>query len=313
MIKRVTISLIVLSFTTLTNCTGELSKEEDQIQIIPLSNYELLQGNWVSIGELDAHENPMLFTFWNNTCSYIYPFGQYSTFEMIGDTLRILERGRIRQGDTLGGKLLYDFLLTNLNENRAILTPINRESRDLLFHTDYADSTTITLQRIEKKNNIIPNVVSFGSTGCFGFCPSQVIEVDTNLNVKFVGGMYANPEGSYSGTIDQGVYDRLLSLVNHLPVDSIQEHYSAGWTDDQTCGLYMVYGNDTLHTSAYGFDKEPIELRLLFHFMMELPQLAQLQPDTIDKYDIRGYARFAKYFWGKIPSPPALPPPIIKE
>ena len=60
----------------------------------------------------------------------------------------------------------------------------------------------------------------------------------------------------------------------------MKKQYSAAWTDDQNCIVTIQTKDKTYKSSAYGFNKEPIALRILFQQLQQLHQENTLEPDT---------------------------------
>lgn len=55
------------------------------------------------------------------------------------------------------------------------------------------------------------------------------------------------------------------------------------WTDYQTCDI-SIQTKDTIYkTSVYGFNKEPLELRILFNELMELYKHTEMKMDSMHK------------------------------
>ena len=106
------------------------------------------------------------------------------------------------------------------------------------------------------------------------------LEIDRLGNVIFDGRAYTEKEGLYSGTLSKNELERILSEINSIQLDSLKIWYAANWTDDQTCGVSIETMNKTYESSAYGFNKEPMELRMLFDRLMELHKNMELTKDS---------------------------------
>jgi hypothetical protein len=113
----------------------------------------------------------------------------------------------------------------------------------------------------------------------------------------------------YSGTLSKKDLEIIKSEINSIELDSLKKRYSANWTDDQTCGVSIKTKNKTYESSAYGFNKEPIELRILFYRLMELYKNMELKKDSTisDKF------KFQKFQYTGYPPPPPPPPMPEKE
>ena len=60
----------------------------------------------------------------------------------------------------------------------------------------------------------------------------------------------------------------------------MKKQYSAAWTDDQNCIVTIQTKDEIYKSSACGFNKEPIALRILFQQLQQLHQENTLEPDT---------------------------------
>lgn len=112
------------------------------------------------------------------------------------------------------------------------------------------------------------------------------LEIDSVGNFYFVGARYTEKIGNYFGKLSPEIFDRVVTEINSIELDSLQQFYEAHWTDDQTCGV-LIQTKDTIYkSSAYCFNEEPVELRILFHTLMELYKNVELKEDTLveDKF-----------------------------
>ena len=128
-------------------------------------------------------------------------------------------------------------------------------------------------------------------TGCFGTCPSMYLEIDSMGNFFFEGKNFTEKEGLYSGILSDDELKIIKSEINSIQLDKLSELYMARWTDDQTCGVSIKTKDKTYESSAYGFNNEPVELRILFHKLMELYKTIELKKDSniIDKFKLNKF------------------------
>jgi hypothetical protein len=106
------------------------------------------------------------------------------------------------------------------------------------------------------------------------------LELDSLGNLLFDGQYHTDKEGLYSGKISAAELKLITTKVQAIQLDSLESNYSASWTDQQTCGVRIQTKDNTYQSSAYGFNKEPVELRILFHKLMELYKYAKLNKDS---------------------------------
>lgn len=252
---------------------------------------EKIKGNWkTEYFKKGWKETAFIFTFQDSTCSYLY-WGEYSNYWINGDTLNIKERIRKSTDYVSGGKITYKFLVDSITSDNLTLKPITDETKKLFDNFESQVFSKIQLTRIRSQFDWKIERIGFYSTGCYGTCPSMYLEIDTVGNIYFNGRYYTEKEGFYSGKLSANELEIIKSEVNSIALDNLKKMYSAGWTDDQTCGV-MIKTNDTIYeSSAYGFDKEPIELRILFHRLMELYKNAELKKDTTvqEKFKFKGF------------------------
>ncbi|WP_224994303.1 DUF6438 domain-containing protein [Cesiribacter sp. SM1] len=106
--------------------------------------------------------------------------------------------------------------------------------------------------------------ISYGSSGCYGTCPSLYIRVDEDRNLWFWGEAFTEKEKGWRGSVSQKEYDRLLRQIHQLSITTLQPDYAAPWTDDQTQCVSIHYKGGEINSCAYGLHEEPVELRILF-------------------------------------------------
>jgi hypothetical protein len=265
-----------------------------------------IQGDWISdIIKSDLDERRLIFSFEDTLCIYGYAWGEYTRFEIKEDLLLIKE-AKFNQRDIPKNKKTYVFKILTLSDDSLVISATTKETKELYDHYVDFKADKIILHKVKKKNSIIPSKISFFSSRCYGTCPSILLEIDSSKKVSFYGYAYADKEGGYTGKISMKDYSFILNKIRNLQLDSIKEDYSANWTDDQTCGVVIDYQNKVLHSRVYGFDKEPIELRILFHKLIEVYKQINLQKESIDLSNFKH-----KEMYNKIVPPP--PPPYFDE
>ncbi|WP_445956682.1 DUF6438 domain-containing protein [Yeosuana sp.] len=270
---------------------------------------EKIKGNWKT-EYFKGHwkETAFIFTFQDSTCTYLYPWGEYSRYWIDGDTLNIKEQILKKRNNVSGGQITYKFLVDNITSENLTLKPITDETKKLFAYYEDHDFNKILLTKIKNQFDWKTERIGFYSTACFGTCPSMYIEIDSVGNILFNGENYTDKEGLYSGKLSKQELETIKSEINSIELDRLKKMYSANWTDDQTCGVIIKTADKTYESSAYGFDKEPIELRILFHRLMELYKNVELKKDTtiVKKFKFKG---FHNNGYRPIPPPPPPPPP----
>ncbi|UBM58686.1 DUF6438 domain-containing protein [Marinilongibacter aquaticus] len=279
-----TTTFILFIVTGLSSCTHKQTITE-----MPLR--EKMKGNWKTEYFKGAwKETAYIFTFQDSTCTYLHPWGEYSNYWINGDTLNIKERIIKWRDNERGGKITYKFLVDSITSDNLTLKPITEETKKLLDNYENEVFDKIHLIKIKSQFDWKTERIGFYSTVCFGTCPSMYFEIDSVGNILFNGKYFTEKEGFYSGKLSAYQFEIIKSEVNSIRLDSLNKMYSANWTDDQTCGVIIKTSNTTYKSSAYGFDKEPIELRILFHRLMELYKNVELKKDTTiqEKFKFKG-------------------------
>ncbi len=250
--------------------------------------HEQLIGNWkTDYVNAYSQETAYIFSFRDSTCSYLQPYGEFSKYWISGDTLMIKEKTQRGRSQVYEGKLTFKFLIDSLTADLLTLKPITAETKELLNIDIAVDTAYIKLTKVKTRYNWKPEYITFYSTGCLGACPIMFLEIDSASNFYFIGTGYTEIIGNYSGKLSPEIFDHVVSEINSIELDSLQQFYEANWTDDQTCGV-LIQTKDTIYkSSAYGFDEEPVELRILFHTLMELYKNVELMEDKTVENKLR--------------------------
>ena len=259
-----------------------------------------IQGDWVTdFIKNDANKPFYIFSFQDTLCSYLYPSGAYSGFTTNFDTLVISERIQRRGDQVSGGEEKYHFRILKLDDSNLVLTPVTKSTLELLG-TSGEGSDTIHLKKMPAKNNAGIKRIGFYSGPCFGVCPSMYLEIDSAGNILFNGLRYTEKEGLFAGKIPGPELKQILRRVHNIDLDNLKKEYAARWTDDQACRIKIETDENTYETSVYGFDKEPVALRILFHKLMETYKTARLKQDStiMEKF------AFPEFQQSGFPTPP---------
>lgn len=259
--------LIILGFI---GCTHGQTKDV-------LATHEQLLGNWKSNYYGDTwNKTAYIFTFQDSTCSFVWPYGEFSKYMMKGDTIVI----DYVTTEIMEHHQIFKFLIDSINSTDMVLKPASKQTEMLFERREGLESGFVELHKIGPQFHLKPERIAFYSTVCYGTCPAMYLEIDSVGNFYFVGARYTEKNGNYSGKLSAEIFDRVVTEINSIELDSLQQFYEAHWTDDQTCGV-LIQTKDTIYkSSAYGFNEEPVELRILFHTLMELYKNVELKEDT---------------------------------
>ncbi|MGG9963308.1 DUF6438 domain-containing protein [Ferruginibacter sp. SUN106] len=257
----------------------------------------LIQGDWQSKkSDSFASPKPYTFSFEDSLYSIINPYFKFSKYNITGDIISI-------QIDSLEVETRYPlkYKIVLLNADSLILHPIS---------TDTILTKTFRLGKIKPKNNLSPVMIYFQSSPCFGSCPSVTLEIDSVGKLLFYGGNLPDTGLIFKDSLNKKKFDLIVDKIRNLAIDSLNEFYDAGWTDDQSCGVNIVTKDRQIHSTAYGYDKEPVELRLLLNYLMYLNKRLHLQPATGVNEDYFEWNKNLQLLDHTAPPPMVAPPPI---
>lgn len=104
--------------------------------------------------------------------------------------------------------------------------------------------------------------IQFATTGCYGTCPVFQLTIHSDRTAFFVAQMFNfdtdeerdyEKEGFFKTSINKSDYDRLISLLNYIDFEQLEDNYSVNHTDDQTGLLIVTYdGGKTKRINDYG-------------------------------------------------------------
>ena len=109
--------------------------------------------------------------------------------------------------------------------------------------------------------------------------------------------------GYQIGLVTKEILSNINAKINNVDLDSLKVDYFPPVIDEQTIRLIIEFDNDTIETTVYGFKDEPVELRLLFHYLMELYKEVDLKPEEYE-FQVLDNIRFRDFFMKRHPPPP---------
>ncbi|WP_159038462.1 DUF6438 domain-containing protein [Brumimicrobium mesophilum] len=288
---------IILLLTVIFSCAeNELNSKDSKP-----TTFELLQGNWIS-EEIDSSRYSQAFSL-NIEDSFFHLFSAISDsvlFKLKDSVITVYNSVR---PEHLGNKQRFKIL--KINEEELELLNLSAKSKQFLKRIEYPFVDTLRCTKIKEKNNIEPIKIGFSSSGCFGTCPSMKLEIDSIGNVKFYGGVFSDLEGGYSGKIPTKTLNGILSQISYISLNTLQSEYTAPWTDDQTCYLYLETKDTIITVKSYGNYKQPHEISIVYGNLLDLYKRIELRRDsTIDSR-----FSFHKHLMMSYPIPP---PPMLE-
>ncbi len=234
-----------------------------------------LDGEWVN--KADPH---LCFAFAGQRCSYAFPTGHFAHYSIADDTLIIKDTIRSR-GKSFKVKT-KKYRILDLDETELVLLgPPKAFKRDIRYKHLVGDTIYLEKLQPKRKHNVLS--LTFESTMCYGTCPAMELTIHNLDSVFFNGKMYTELRGHHSGILTEDQRRRIQRKIDHIDLENLKPNYSASWTDDQTCSISFDLGDTTIYTRAYGFNKEPLALRILFNELMELYKDIDLQLDSLHR------------------------------
>ena len=267
-IKQKTYILILIF--VLNNCSIPKAKTD---------NSKKIKGDWIT----EYFEDDIfIFTFQDSTCTYISAFGEYSKYKLNGDTLIIKERllkiaGKIKGG----GNNEYKFLIDSIDSTNMFIKPITTKTKELFETYELKNFNILKLKKVKQKNYQRFEKLGFYSSICYGPCPSMYLEIDSSGNIYFYGKRYTENDGLFAGKIPKSELEQITSTIQTIQLDSLEKSYSASRTDGQLCGIKIKTGTKVYESSVYCFYKEPVELRILFHKLMEVTPVRKFSKNKV--------------------------------
>jgi len=262
---------------------------------------ELIKGDWKSkkLDSFSTEAKPYTFCFEDSFCSVISPFFSFKKYSITGDVLSV----NIDSATFLEEHYPSKYKIVSIDKDSLILQPISPATTYKSF---------FRLGRIKPKNSLAPVMIYFRSSPCFGSCPSVMLEIDSTGRLLFFGKNQPDTGLLFKDSLNKTQYDIIIKKINNLALDSLKEFYEAGWTDDQSCGINIITKDRKINSTAYGYDKEPVELRLLFNYLMVLNKRLHLKAtNNVDEaYFILNKEQ---QILDHNPPPPAIPAPIYKN
>ena len=121
------------------------------------------------------------------------------------------------------------------------------------------------------------------SSGCFGSCPIMTISIENDGKLYYLGQSYNTVNGFFTSTISKAEYLKLENNFKKSDISSLNEHYSASHTDDETVSVTFIKNRKIVKT-IYDYGREaPTEFIWAYTPARYLYQRVKLQPFKIDK------------------------------
>ena len=115
------------------------------------------------------------------------------------------------------------------------------------------------------KNEI--NKIVFATNGCEGNLPTEVIEIDSTMNIKYHGIKHTEKIGFYKGKANEKFWDTLNSKFRTLNYEKLDDNYFKGIDDGLYTEIYIHYKNKTKYISG-SFEALPDNLKGVYKWLM---------------------------------------------
>lgn len=243
--------VLLIVFLLATACKDQ-HKSSQQIK-------EELQGMWLLSDSVSADLKHFTLYFNDSICHISHNQSNLNRYT-IKDS--VLELTITTGSPTLGSRVRFK-IITNTSK-RMSLCPL---SPNLKASWQDLGIDTLNFHKVKRKNQFVYKTISFGSSGCFGTCPSFDLEINESGDVLYDGYYFVEKEGKYKAKKDDVFYSILKDKLTYVDFKNLNKSYEAGWTDDQTVGLVVETTDKLYSVSVYGTDKEPAPLRAVFGYV----------------------------------------------
>lgn len=125
----------------------------------------------------------------------------------------------------------------------------------LLLVTAIAFTACAQTRKTGKKNGKQPAItyVSIERTGCFGRCPSYIVEVMPTGLVRYTGKMFAEYQGVYEKQMPVAQVNELYAEVAKYRVDTCKDMYDVMIPDLPGMHMDITYNSVRKHIQNAGF------------------------------------------------------------
>ena len=242
---------------------------------VKIFNRHPLTGLWLS-----PENHKIWFQIDKDNYPYLYPIGFFENCT-VNDTSIIFYNPldkKIRSQTqeikcTILAKSRDSFMLLGPQIIKRWFGLINGQLRD-----------TLVFVRTYPKNSGNFESIEFETTGCYGTCPIMKLKIYKNGTVSYEGIDYTEKNGYYSGRLTGAQLNFVKRNLSYLNFRTLDEHYEAMWTDDETCKISIRLKDKIIKTFVYGFDKEPVPLRIFINELKKLYKNIDMKKDSMHAY-----------------------------
>ena len=148
---------------------------------------------------------------------------------------------------------------------------------DFFEDTYYNTVVQQKLYRLAPKNTDTFDSILFVSTMYFGNRPAMELMIHSDGRTYYHGKQYAEKQGYYSGLLSKNMFETILTKFRQVDFDKMDSNYMEGITHAQSRHIVKYDKGKRHHIHVYGFEDEPLELNILFRYLMELYKVTDLK------------------------------------
>ena len=218
------------------------SQEKNNLQI-----RQDLQGMWLLNDSVSNELKHFTLYFNDSICHIFYNQSNLNRYKIVDS---ILELKTTTASSIIGNRV--KFRIISRDNKRMDLYPLSPNLREYCKNQGV---DTLKFHKVKRKNQFVYRTVSFGSSGCFGTCPSFDLELNKSGEVLYSGYHFVKKEGQYVAKKDAEFYAVLKDKLMYIDFRKLRKSYEANWTDDQTIGFVVETKDKVYKTRVYGADR----------------------------------------------------------
>lgn len=156
--------------------------------------------------------------------------------------------------------------------------------RNTTLHYNNSDKFIFYNEELLKKNNQRLEELSFSNSSCYGKCPEIACEIDSNRNIKFYGGSFAEKKGFYFGTVKIDYFNKLNNILSYVNLEKDSTIFPVP-IDAPANEIRIKTNNKTCYFTGTGH-YYPNKLFQLYILLLEVAQNSKLQA-TKDTFNFK--------------------------
>jgi hypothetical protein len=234
--------VMFLSMSLFLRCAPKQEKR------IPPAKGQGIYGEWVSNeGEVLIICKDTCFSPWNDN---------FSTYVISGDSIFIKREYRN-----------YGMRMKVANDTQLILS-MKTSSKEYVY----------SFQRFAKLESLNAGFKSirFNSSGCFGSCPIQNLELLSNGKFVYHGERFVHDTAIFKGAMPSSFIDQLLCFLKVCDWKVLKTSYSSNITDNPTLEFSLIEKDGSIHSLSDYAESSPPQPRAVLNFLFSISSLADV-------------------------------------